>query len=89
MALVVFIAAGFISEPPARAQTAAKQKSTVKSKPSEAVPGVCPDSDAMLACKSFRQLLDAHDTDLLDSIKPTSYVCFRPKEDRFFVFRYT
>jgi hypothetical protein len=72
---------------PSIAQTAAKSKSVAAPKPVDPT-RICPDPDAAVACKSFRQLLDAHDTGILDSIKPSAYVCFRPKSDVFFIFQY-
>ena len=58
----------------------------------KAVPTVrCTDPDSQLACKSFKQLLDARDKDLLSAVlgdsdkggKHYSYVCFHPKDDAF------
>ena len=48
----------------------------------------CSESDAAKACASFRQLVEAHDKHILSetSTKP-AFVCFRPKEDAFFIFR--
>jgi hypothetical protein len=47
----------------------------------------CSDTQTTRACNSFKQLLEAHDKDILASLStPTSYVCFRPKEDAFLIF---
>jgi len=52
----------------------------------------CTDPDSAKACGSFRQLVDAHDADLLESAlgigtirreQHMSYVCFRPHMDTF------
>jgi len=51
----------------------------------------CTDPDSMTACKSFKQLVDARDKGLLDSLTGDkdlqeghfAYVCFRPKDDIF------
>jgi hypothetical protein len=51
----------------------------------------CTDADSMAACKSFKQLVDARDKGLLDSLtgskdvgkKHFAYVCLRPKNDSF------
>jgi hypothetical protein len=47
----------------------------------------CPDPNARIACRSFRDLLKATDPDLLDifSRLENVYVCFHPQEDVFFV----
>jgi hypothetical protein len=67
----------------------ANQSSPLRDK---AVPNVrCTDPDSQLACKSFKQLLDARDKDLLSAVlgdsdmggKHYSYVCFHPKDDAF------
>ena len=44
----------------------------------------CSEARSSKACGSFKQLVDARDKDILDSLssKPT-YVCFRPNEDAF------
>lgn len=52
----------------------------------------CPDPEAKIACHSFQELLVAKDADLLYNLKSTMgqrFVCFRPKEDVFFVLRGT
>jgi hypothetical protein len=58
----------------------------------KAIPPIkCTDPDSMVACKSFKQLVDAKDKDLLDSIQGTTskqgrhyaYVCPRAKSDVF------
>jgi invasion protein IalB len=60
------------------------QQTTVK-KPSlpttPKIPTVnCSEAETSKACSSFKQLLEAKDKELLDSLSsPTSYVCFRPK----------
>jgi len=48
----------------------------------------CSEADAAKACASFKQLVEAHDKDILSEIstKP-AFVCFRPKEDAFVIFR--
>ena len=51
----------------------------------------CTDSDSVVACKSFKQLVDARDKGLLDSLtgergsrrRHFAYVCPRPKSDVF------
>jgi hypothetical protein len=51
----------------------------------------CTDPDSMVACKSFKQLVNARDKDLLDSLvgdkdsrqRHFAYVCLRPKSDVF------
>ena len=44
----------------------------------------CSDATTQKACRSFKQLVDAHDADILDRISaPPLYVCFRPDEDSF------
>jgi len=51
----------------------------------------CTDPDSMVACKSFKQLVDARDKDLQDSLtgdkdsreRHFAYVCLRPKYDVF------
>lgn len=48
-------------------------------------PADCSDPDARLACRSFTQLLESRDADIIAVVKPAAYVCFRPKEDAFFV----
>jgi hypothetical protein len=47
----------------------------------------CSEAKTAKACGSFKQLLDAHDKDILDSLsrRPT-YVCLRPNEDAFLIF---
>ena len=47
----------------------------------------CSEAQTSKACKSFKQLLDASDKDVLELLSlPTSYVCFRPTEDAFLLF---
>jgi hypothetical protein len=47
----------------------------------------CSEAQTSKACSSFKQLLEAKDEELLDSLSsPTSYVCFRPNEDAFLIF---
>lgn len=68
----------------------AQQKPTGKLPPpsNPKVPTVnCTDAQTSKACGSFKQLLNAHDKDVQDILSsPTSYVCFRPKDDAFLVF---
>jgi hypothetical protein len=75
-------------------QTKTGATSTSKKPPStgRTVPSVrCTDPDSMVACKSFRQLVDARDKDLIDSLtgdkeskqRHFAYVCLRPKDDVF------
>jgi hypothetical protein len=46
----------------------------------------CSDVQTSKACGSFKQLLDAHDKDVIELLSlPTSYVCFRPNEDSFLI----
>jgi hypothetical protein len=70
--------------------TWAQQKIGEKSQPAAKpkTPSVtCPPTEASKACSSFRQLLDAHDKEILEILSsPTSYVCFRPKDDAFLIF---
>jgi len=50
----------------------------------------CPDPDAKAACHSFQELLAAKDEDLMYNLKPVMgqvFICFRPKEDVFFLIR--
>jgi hypothetical protein len=48
---------------------------------------VCTEPQSSEACMSFKQLVEAHDKDVLDRISlPTSYVCFRSDEDAFVIF---
>lgn len=87
--LAVFVGVCSICDAPLRAQSTVKPKgSSVKSSATVRKLISCPDPAAVAACKSFEQLLEARDADILDSIKPTSYVCFRPKEDVFWIFRF-
>lgn len=47
----------------------------------------CSEAKTAKACGSFKQLLDAHDKDILDSLsRKTTYVCLRPNEDAFLIF---
>jgi len=85
MTLIAFLAGCLILEGAALPQAVRKKKPPVV-KPAPTV--ACPDPDARAACRSFAQLVDANDAALLASIKPTSYVCFRPKEDVFVVIHY-
>jgi len=49
----------------------------------------CSDAQKVKACSSFKQLVDAHDKDILDAISsPPLYVCFRPNEDTFFMLHF-
>jgi hypothetical protein len=68
----------------AQQKTAAKPQPPTKPK----IPSVnCSEAQTSKACSSFKQLLEAHDKDILDSLSsPTSYVCFRPNEDAFLIF---
>ncbi len=50
----------------------------------------CSEAQTSKACNSFKQLFEAHDKDILDRLSsPTTYVCFRPKEDVFLIFHVT
>ncbi|MGA2876728.1 MAG: hypothetical protein ABSE82_14485, partial [Nitrososphaerales archaeon] len=58
----------------------------------KAIPTIkCIDLESMVACKSFKQLVDARDKGLLDSLtggkdsrkRHFAYVCLRPKDDAF------
>jgi hypothetical protein len=70
----------------AYAQQKTPAKPQLPTKP-EAPSVNCSDAPTSKACGSFKQLLEAHDKDILDSISsPTSYVCFRPNEDVFLIF---
>lgn len=67
------------------------QQKTAKKPPLPTTPKTptvnCSEAQISKACGSFKQLLEAKDKDLLDSLSsPTSYVCFRPKEDAFLIF---
>lgn len=86
MTLAAFLAACLIFEHAALPQAVRKKKQP----PAKPTPTTvaCADPDARSACRSFEQLVDANDAALLESIKPTSYVCFRPKEDVFMVIHY-
>lgn len=70
----------------AQAQQKAAEKPRPPTKPQ--TPTVnCSEAQTSRACSSFMQLLEAHDTDILATLSsPTSYVCFRPSEDDFWVF---
>ncbi len=46
---------------------------------------VCPDEEARQGCKSYQELLKAKDKSLPDD----GYICFRKKEDEFFVVSFT
>jgi hypothetical protein len=60
------------------------QAASLKPKPPTVT---CSDKATLKACTSFKQLIDAHDKDMLESISShTSYVCFRPDEDAFIIF---
>jgi len=56
----------------------------------------CTDADSMAACKTFKQLVDARDKDLANSLtgdkdsreRHFAYVCLRPKEDSFKVIEF-
>lgn len=79
----------------AMSQTKPNKTGTPKTSPTVAartVPTIkCTDPDIMAACKSFKQLVDARDKDLLGSLtgdkeskmKHFAYVCLRPKDDAF------
>lgn len=45
----------------------------------------CPDRDANAACSSFRELVKADDSDIMNDLakRTNVYVCFRPEEDVF------
>src|ERR1017187_6427937 len=68
----------------AQQKTAEKPRPPIRPKP----PTVnCSEAQTSKACGSFKQLLEAHDKDILDSLSsPTSYVCFRPNDDAFLIF---
>ena len=69
----------------AHAQQKAAEKPRPPTKPQ--TPTVnCSEAQTSKACSSFKQLLDAHDSDMLVTLSPVSYVCFRPIEDAFLVF---
>jgi hypothetical protein len=66
-----------------------KKSSTVAAK---TIPTIkCTDADSMTACKSFKQIVDARDKGLANSLtgdkdsreRHFAYVCLRPKEDNF------
>lgn len=79
----------------AMSQTKPNATGTPKKSPTVAArtlpPIKCTDPDRIVACKSFKQLLDARDKDLLGSLtgdneskmKHFAYVCLRPKDDAF------
>jgi hypothetical protein len=79
----------------AMSQTKPNTTGTPKKSPAVAVrtvpPIKCTDLDSMVACKSFKQLVDARDKDLMDSLtgdkeskqRHFAYVCLRPKDDVF------
>lgn len=68
----------------AQQKTAEKPPPLIKSKPPIFT---CSEAATSRACTSFKQLLDAHDKDLVETFStPTSYVCFRPNEDAFLIF---
>jgi hypothetical protein len=69
----------------ARAQQKSAQKPPT---PGSNTPVVnCSEAQTSKACTSFKQLLDAHDTEIVNSLaKKPAYVCFRPTEDAFLIF---
>lgn len=69
----------------AQAQQKAAGKLQLPKKPT--TPSVnCSAAQTSKACSAFKQLLEAHDTDILHAVmSPTSYVCFRPIEVAFLI----
>jgi hypothetical protein len=94
LAIVVLLSLG-LTAATALSQSKPNTTSTPKKSPSVAartVPTIkCTDPDSMVACKSFKQLVDARDKDLMDSLtgdkdigeKHFAYVCLWPKQDTF------
>jgi hypothetical protein len=92
--IIVLLSLG-LTATAAMPQTRPNTASTPKKSPSVAartVPTIkCTDPDSMVACKSFKQLVDARDKDLLESLtgdkdsrdRHFAYVCLRPKDDVF------
>ncbi|MGC1462287.1 MAG: hypothetical protein WA802_08805 [Terracidiphilus sp.] len=84
----------------AMSQTKPNVTGTPKKSPTVAartVPPIkCTDPDSMVACKSFKQLVDGWDKDLMDSLTGdkesnqghVAYVCLRPKADVFQVVKF-
>lgn len=67
----------------AQQKTAAKPQPPTKPK---TLTVNCSEAQTSKACSSFKQLLEAHDKGVLDSLSsPTSYVCFRPNADAFLI----
>jgi hypothetical protein len=68
----------------AQQKTAEKPPPSIKAKPPIIT---CSEAATSKACTSFKQLLDAQDKDILETLSlPQSYVCFRPNEDAFLIF---
>jgi hypothetical protein len=94
LSIIVLLSLSF-ADTVAVSQTKPNIASPPKKSPSVAVRTVpaikCTDPDSMVACKSFKQLVDARDKGLLDSLtgnkdsrdKHFAYVCLPPKEDTF------
>ena len=99
LSIIVLLSLGFV-ETVAVSQTKPNTTGTAKKSPSVAartLPTIkCTDPDSMVACKSFKQLVDARDKDLLDSLtgdkeskqRHFAYACLRPKDDAFEVIEF-
>jgi hypothetical protein len=91
--LLLLVVSGIVAMAQTKPGTASSS-----SKPTTAPPRVlptikCVDPDSMAACKSFKQLVDARDKDVLTALtgdkgsrqRHFAYVCLRPKADVFIV----
>jgi hypothetical protein len=66
----------------------AKQQPRPPTKP-KAPTITCSDTATLKTCTSFKQLVEAHDKDILETISSgTSYVCFRPTDDAFLLLHF-
>lgn len=77
-----------LAAPPTPAQTGITRSNQKTEKTAGTMD--CPDPDARVACRSFQELLAAKDEDLMYNLKPAMgqvFICFRPKEDVFFLLR--
>src|ERR1700676_1518152 len=63
----------------------APPKKPARKTPAPQSTSLCPDAEAQPGCKSYQELLKAKDKSLPDD----GYVCFRKKEDEFFVVTFT
>ena len=97
--IIVLLGLGF-RDIGAVSQTKPTTTNIPKKSPSAAartVPAIkCTEPDSLVACKSFKQLVDARDKDLIDSLtgdkeskqRHFAYSCLRPKDDAFEVIEF-